>query len=204
MKIVCIENNYAQGNIAIPATFDIKRDLSFRIKADSTLLKNGKPFFIPTFTDNCVFRPGLAVRISRLGKTISRRFAYRYYDAVTVALEFVAEDMRQNLSSEGVSADLSTNLDGSMAIGEFIPLAGNENCANAGFSVRVGTGCYEETRQNMQYGIDDIIACLSEIMSLRQGDLLFLASSHDAARAVVNQHVVGCIGKQQVLEFNIK
>ena len=49
-------------------------------KADSALLTDGNPFFIPSFTQRCEYETELVVRINHLGRSIPERFAHRYYD----------------------------------------------------------------------------------------------------------------------------
>ena len=71
------------------------------MKPDSALLKDSKPFFIPDFCRQVDYETELVVRICRLGKNISERFAHRYYDAVTVGIDFTARDLQRRFRSEG-------------------------------------------------------------------------------------------------------
>ena len=75
-------------------------------KADSALLTDGKPCFIPSFTQRCEYETELVVRINHLGRSIPERFAHRYYDEVTVGIDFTARDMQERLRSEGLPWDL--------------------------------------------------------------------------------------------------
>ena len=67
------------------------------LMADSTLLKDGKPFFVPDFSADMVARPTFAIHMNRLGKNIAAKFANRYYAEVTVGLSIVARDIEQRL-----------------------------------------------------------------------------------------------------------
>lgn len=60
--------------------------LSLQLHPDSTLLPDGRPMFYPDFGSHWQAEFYKAVRISRLGKRIARRFASRYYDAIALAL----------------------------------------------------------------------------------------------------------------------
>ena len=89
-------------------------------KADSALLKDKKPFFIPDDLGTIEYETELVVRICRLGKTISERFAHRYYDAVTVGIDFTARELQQKLRAQGLPWDLCKGFDGSAALGEWV------------------------------------------------------------------------------------
>lgn len=206
MKILFINKNFIQNNNDTNITFDIKEDLEVSVKADSTLLKNGKPFFIPTYTNRCIIQYGLIVRISRLGKTISERFAHRYYDAITVGVSFTPIDLKEKLQKRNKPIDLCMNIDSSMAIGNFIAL--NEGICNKplenciyGISILDKTFC--TAIKDMTHHIDEIIAFISNYMSFRQGDLLFIASK-DSMQAEIDQHISGFLDNEKILDFNIK
>ncbi|MDE6028229.1 MAG: hypothetical protein K2G23_09170, partial [Muribaculaceae bacterium] len=69
---------------------------------DSAMVRSGNPIFLPDF--NCSFSGifYLAVKISRLGKSIAERFATRYYSEAAPAMavfpdELVGEFCRNNL-----------------------------------------------------------------------------------------------------------
>ena len=66
-------------------------------KAESALLTRGMPFFIPAYTKRCDYETELCVRINHLGRSIPERFAHRYYDEVTVGIDFTARDLQQEL-----------------------------------------------------------------------------------------------------------
>ena len=81
MKIICIEGNYPPhgGNGAEPGAEPV-----WFLKPDTAMLRNNDPFYIPRFTREVHAACGLIVRISRVGRAVSERFAHRYYDEVGV------------------------------------------------------------------------------------------------------------------------
>ena len=92
MKIIAVGMNYALHNKELGHTHENKEPVIF-LKPDSAILKDGKPFFIPDFSNEVHYETEVVVRICRLGKNIAPRFAHRYYDAVTVGI-----DVRRPLS----------------------------------------------------------------------------------------------------------
>ena len=78
MKIFAIGMNYAQHNKELDGTLYKPETPVVFTKADSALLKDRKPFFVPDFMGRIDYEAELVVRISRLGKCISQSFAHRY------------------------------------------------------------------------------------------------------------------------------
>ena len=102
MKIFAVGMNYAEHNKSLNETLSTKERPVIFTKADSALLKDGKPFFIPDDLGTIEYETELVVRICRLGKTISKRFAHRYYDAVTLGIDFTARKLQQKLRAQGL------------------------------------------------------------------------------------------------------
>ena len=100
MKVIVLYNNYPDFSLD-------KEELDVCVLPDTTLLKDGKPLFVPDFATTCCVQGHLVVRICRLGRSISERFAHRYYDAITVGATFSAENLRKELEVQ-----LSKSCDG--------------------------------------------------------------------------------------------
>ena len=100
MKIIAVGMNYAQHNKELGHT-QVNTEPVIFMKPDSAILKDGKPFFIPDFSKEIHYETELVVRINRLGKNIAPRFANRYYDAVTVGIDFTARDLQRKFREQG-------------------------------------------------------------------------------------------------------
>ena len=97
MKIFAVGMNYAQHNKELEGALYIPEEPVIFTKADSSLLKDGKPFFVPDHLGRVDYETEMVVRICRLGKSIPERFAHRYYDAVTVGIDFTARDLQRQV-----------------------------------------------------------------------------------------------------------
>ena len=205
MKIIAVGMNYAQHNRELGHTQENREPVIF-MKPDSAILKDGKPFFVPDFSHEVHYETEVVVRICRLGKNIAPRFAHRYYDAVTVGIDFTARDLQRKFREAGNPWELCKGFDNSAAIGTFISLeqAGGD-LQNLDFHLDID-GC-EVQRGNtadMLFKIDDIIAYVSRFMTLKIGDLLFTGTPAGVGPVSVGQHLQCYLGEEKLLDFHIR
>lgn len=205
MKIIAVGMNYARHNKEFGHTQENREPVIF-MKPDSAILKDGKPFFVPDFSHEVHYETEVVVRICRLGKNIAPRFAHRYYDAVTVGIDFTARDLQRKFREAGNPWELCKGFDNSAAIGTFISLeqAGGD-LQNLDFHLDID-GC-EVQRGNtadMLFKIDDIIAYVSRFMTLKIGDLLFTGTPAGVGPVSVGQHLQGYLGGEKLLDFHIR
>ena len=119
MKILCVGMNYVEHNKELNNTLYNSEPVLFS-KPESALIREGKPFFIPDFAERFDYETEIVVRINRLGKDIAERFAYRYYNEVTVGIDFTARDLQDTLRSKGLPWDICKGFDGAAALGHFV------------------------------------------------------------------------------------
>ena len=174
MKILAVGMNYAEHNKELDGTLYKPEEPVIFTKADSALLKDGKPFFIPDFTTQCDYETELVVRICRLGKNISTRFAHRYYDAVTVGIDFTARDLQRKLRAEGKPWELCKGFDNSAVIGDFILKEDLPDIQQIPFHLDIdGHTVQSGYSGDMIFAVDEIIAYISRFFTLKIGDLIF-------------------------------
>ena len=108
MKIICVGLNYLSHNEEMNRKKDdlIEMPVIF-LKPDSSLLKDGKPFYIPDFSQNIHYEAEVVIKISKLGKNIAERFAHRYYEEVTIGLDLTARDIQNELKAKGLPWEIS-------------------------------------------------------------------------------------------------
>ena len=205
MKIIAVGMNYAQHNKELGHTQENSEPVIF-MKPDSAILKDGKPFFVPDFSHEVHYETEVVVRICRLGKNIDPRFAHRYYDAVTVGIDFTARDLQRKFREAGNPWELCKGFDNSAAIGTFISLeqAGGD-LQNLDFHLDIdGREVQRGNTADMLFKIDDIIAYVSRFMTLKIGDLLFTGTPAGVGPVSVGQHLQGYLGGEKLLDFHIR
>ena len=205
MKILAVGMNYAEHNKELDGTLYIPEEPVIFTKPDSALLKDSKPFFIPDFTKQCDYETELVVRICRLGKNISERFAHRYYDAYTVGIDFTARDLQRKLRAEGKPWELSKAFDNSAVIGDFVPVNELPAIQNLNFHLDIdGSTVQRGYTGDMLYTVDQIIAYVSRFFTLKIGDLIFTGTPVGVGPVAIDQHLDGFLEDRKVLSFNVK
>ena len=204
MKILAVGMNYAAHNKELNCTFTKPEAPVIFMKADSALLKDGKPFFIPDFTEQCEYETELVVRICRLGKSIPQRFAHRYYDAVTIGIDFTARDLQKSFREQGMPWELCKSFDNSAVVGKFVDAEGRD-LKNETFHLEIdGKAVQVGSTRDMLFSIDEIIEYASRFFTLRQGDLLFTGTPVGVGAVKIGQHLEGYLGDEKLLDFNIR
>lgn len=205
MKIIAVGMNYAEHNKELDGTLYKPEEPVIFTKPDSALLKDGKPFFIPDFTQQCDYETELVVRICRLGKNIAPRFAHRYYDAVTVGIDFTARDMQRKFRKDGLPWELCKGFDGSAVVGDFITKEELPAIQEIPFRLDInGETVQQGYSGDMIHSVDDIIAYVSRFFTLKIGDLLFTGTPVGVGTAEIGQHLQGYIQDRKVLDFNVR
>lgn len=204
--------NYAQHNKEIKTALlqqgigsaddDRQRDPVIFTKADSSLLKDGKPFFVPDHLGRIDYETEVVVRISRLGKSIPEQFAHRYYDAVTVGIDFTARDLQKHLREEGQPWEIAKGFDGAAVIGEWT----DKNLYQSMQGLRFALDINGERRQegctcDMLTSIDRLIAYISTFFTLKTGDLLYTGTPVGVGPVKIGDHLEGYLEGRKVLDF---
>ncbi|MBQ7472717.1 MAG: fumarylacetoacetate hydrolase family protein [Prevotella sp.] len=205
MKIFAIGMNYALHNKELHDTLLKTEEPVIFTKADSALLKDHKPFFVPDHLGRIDYETEVVVRICRLGKSIPQRFAHRYYDAVTVGIDFTARDLQRKLSQAGQPWDLCKGFDGAAAIGEWVDVEKFRDIQALHFHLDInGTTVQEGCTSDMLYKVDEIIAYISQFFTLKTGDLLYTGTPAGVGPVHIDDHLEGYLEDRKVLELNCK
>lgn len=205
MKIIAIGMNYQLHCHELHAGEALPQEPVIFMKPDSALLKDGKPFFIPDFSEQVDYETELVVRINRLGKNIAERFAHRYYDAVTVGIDFTARDLQRKYRAEGKPWELCKGFDNSAAIGDWIPVERFADIQQLNFHLDIdGKTVQRGYTGDMLFKVNQIIAYVSQFCTLKIGDLLFTGTPVGVGPVQVNNHLEGYLENEKVLDFYIR
>ncbi|MDD4778172.1 MAG: fumarylacetoacetate hydrolase family protein [Fermentimonas sp.] len=204
MKIFAIGLNYASHNKEMKRTFVSEEPVLF-MKPDTALLKDGKPFMLPDFSEEIHYETEVVVKVNRLGKNIAERFAHRYYDEITVGIDFTARDIQRKQKELGLPWEIAKSFDNSAAIGYFISKEEVEDIQNVNFHLDIkGTTVQQGNTKDMIYSVDRIISYISKFFTLKIGDLIFTGTPAGIGPVNINDHLQGFIEDRKLLDFKVK
>ncbi len=205
MKIFGVGKNYFPPDRSALAAADVPKEPIIFLKADSSYLHNHKPFFIPDFMGRIDYEGEIVVRINRLGKGIARKFAHRYYDAITMGIDFTAHDYLVRAQQGGLPWDICKGFDGASVVGTWVEKERFEDIDNIHFTLDINgkmvqTGCTSD----MIFSVDEVISYVSQFYTLRTGDLLFTGTPVGTGPVSVDDHFEGFVEGEKLLEFRCK
>ena len=204
MKIIAVGKNYSEHALEFDGTVERPQVPLIFMKPDSAIIKNGKHFYVPDFLGRVDYEAEIVVRINKLGKSIPARFAHRYYDAITVGIDFTARDMQRRFIENGEPWDLSKGFDGSAVLGEFRSVE-KYNINDVDFSLTIDDEVVQKANTSQMYfSVDEIIAYVSRFCTLKTGDLIFTGTPAGVGEAKIGTHLKGYIGDEKVLDFHVR
>lgn len=191
MKLINIINNYCSEG----------ERPRFYLKADTALLRNNDAFYIPDGVGRVTASPSIVLRVSRLAKYVGERFAARCIDATMGGVTFTAEEHLAKLRAEGLPWDEAVGFDHSSALSLDV-LSRDSMLEGATFYIN-GEERLRLSIGDMRFTADRVVSTLSEAMTLRIGDLIYLGSS-EKFDVVAGDNYRLTIGERTVLDFDIK
>ncbi|MBR5324135.1 MAG: fumarylacetoacetate hydrolase family protein [Muribaculaceae bacterium] len=203
MKIFAVGWNYNSHNKEMDNTLVLNEPVIF-LKPESSILKDGKPFFYPDWSSQIEYEAEIVVRIDRLGKNIQSKFAYRYYNSYTIGIDFTARDYQAKARANGNPWDISKGFDGSAVVGEFIPTNG-EKLGEKEFYLNInGNEVQRGNSKDMIFSIDDIVAYVSKFYTLKKGDLIYTGTPAGVGGVKIGDRLEGFIGEEKLLDFYVR
>lgn len=174
------------------------------LMADSTLLKDGKPFFVPDFSADMVARPTFAIHMNRLGKNIAAKFANRYYAEVTVGLSIVARDIEQRLSAANLPTALATSFDNAAVLGNFTAIDQlTPGALNAEVCID-GNPMVSFSSEQMSIDFNHIVEHISRYYTIKIGDIIFCGNTGHELPISIGHHFTASINGNTLLDFKTK
>jgi len=203
MKIICIGRNYVE-HIEELMNEKPEEPVIF-LKPDSSLLRKNRPFFIPSFSNDLQHEVELILKIDRLGKNISRKFASRYYSSVGLGIDFTARDLQTKLKTKGLPWEKAKAFDSSAVISDlFIPLS-ELNPGNIDFHLDINGQIRQKGNSvQMLFPFDELVEHVSKYFTLRTGDLIYTGTPAGVSAVQINDRLEGYINDQKMFDFLIK
>ena len=203
MKIFCVGRNYVAH--ANELGNEVPDEPVIFMKPKSALLQPHTPFYYPEFTNELHYECELVLRVSKNGKYIQEKFASKYYDAVTVGIDFTARDIQNQLKEKGLPWEKAKAWDNSAAIGKWIQLTNIKNKKDINFCLYKNKELVQQSNANMMiHNFDQIVSYISNFFSVNIGDLVFTGTPAGVGEIVVGDEMEGFIEDESLLQLDVK
>ncbi len=203
MKIICIGRNYTD-HISELNNERPEEPVVF-IKPDSAILLKQHPFVIPEFSNEVHHEVEVIVKICKVGKHISQKFAHKYYNEISLGVDFTARDLQTKLKEKGLPWEKAKGFDGSAIIGNFLPKNSFSSLENINFELRNKGEIVQQGNTNlMLWKIDELIAYVSQYFTLKTGDILFTGTPKGVAPVQDGDVLEGFLEGNQVFKVQVK
>jgi 2-keto-4-pentenoate hydratase/2-oxohepta-3-ene-1,7-dioic acid hydratase in catechol pathway len=203
MKIICIGRNYT-NHIAELKNERPTEPVVF-MKPDSAVLLKQHPFVLPEFSNDVHHEIELIVKINKVGKYIEPKFAHKYYDEISVGIDFTARDLQDQLKAKGLPWEKAKAFDGSAVIGEFVSKDQFASLENVNFELlKNGNIAQKGNSSLMLWKIDELVAYVSQFFTLKIGDIIFTGTPEGVAAVNPDDILEGYLEGQQLFRIQVK
>jgi len=203
MKIFCVGRNYVAH--AQELGNEVPDEPVIFMKPKSALLQAHTPFYYPEFTNELHYECELVLRISKNGKYIQERGASKYYDAITVGIDFTARDVQNELKEKGLPWEKAKAWDNSAVIGKWIPFANIKSKKDIGFSLKKNKEEVQKSNSGlMLHNFDRVVSYISNYFSVNIGDLIFTGTPAGVGECVVGDELEGFLDDESMFVVEIK
>jgi 2-keto-4-pentenoate hydratase/2-oxohepta-3-ene-1,7-dioic acid hydratase in catechol pathway len=203
MKIICIGRNYIDH--AKELNNPVPEKPVFFMKPDTALLLKHNPFFYPGFSKDVHYETELVIKIDRNGRHIEEKFAHKYYNEIGIGIDFTARDLQAEAKKKGLPWEIAKAFDQSAPLGRFLPKVQFSSLDNISFSLKINGELRQSgNSKDMIFTFDQIIAYVSQFVTLRTGDLIFTGTPKGVGPTKIDDHFEAFIEEEKLLEFNVK
>ena len=203
MKIICIGRNYVD-HIAELQNEKPSEPVIF-MKPDSAIVLKQHPFVIPEFSNDIHHEIELIVKINKVGKYIDTKFAHKYYDEISVGIDFTARDLQKELKAKGLPWEKAKAFDGSAVIGEFLPKSQFNSLENITFELTNNNKTVQKGDSSlMLWKIDELISFVSQYFTLKIGDIIFTGTPAGVAAVKPEDILEGFLEGNKLFSIQIK
>lgn len=203
MKILGIGKNYVNHKDEI-STYKNGKQIIFS-KPESSLVFNNDDVVFPSITENLVYEVELVARIGKEGKDIAEAAAASYIDAFAIGIDYTAKDVLNLYRETKHPWDLAKGFDGAAPISAFKSIDQFPDLANINFDLKInGEEKQVGNTDMMIYNFAEIIAYVSQFMTLQPGDLIFTGTPASGTGQIFKgDHLQAAIEGELLLDFKM-
>lgn len=203
MKIICIGRNYVEHVAELKN--EVPDEPVVFLKPDTAFLKNKQDFYIPEFTQELHYEAEIVLRINKIGKHIDEKFARRYFDAISIGIDFTARDLQNKLKAKGLPWEKAKAFDYSAVLGDLVPADDYPDMDNINFNLDINGQTVQKSNTGLVlYNFNKIIAYTSQFFTLKKGDLIYTGTPAGVGPVKIGDKLEGYIEGKKLLEFGVR
>jgi 2-keto-4-pentenoate hydratase/2-oxohepta-3-ene-1,7-dioic acid hydratase in catechol pathway len=203
MKIFCVGRNYIEH--AKELGNEIPEEPVIFMKPKSALLQSLTPFYYPEFSNELHYEAEIVLRICKNGRYIQERNAAKYFNAISIGIDFTARDIQNELKKKGLPWEKAKAWDNSAFVADWIPVTPDLLKNPILFSLKHnGQTVQQGNTQNLIFSFEVLIAHISNFFSLNIGDLIFTGTPAGVGECVVGDVLEGYVAEKKMFELEIK
>lgn len=202
MKIICIGRNYADH--AKEMKSELPSEPVFFFKPDLAILR-GYKFYIPEFTNEIHYEVELVVKVNRVGKHIDKKFAHKYYNEIGLGIDFTARDIQRECKVKGLPWEKAKAFENSAVLSKSFIDKRDLDLSNISFSLNKNDSQVQKGNSvDMIFDIDDVIAYISQFVTLKIGDLIYTGTPAGVGPVQIGDQLKGFINDKEMFAIEIR
>jgi len=204
MKIIAIGRNYV--NHAREMKSAPPKNPVFFMKPDTAILRRNRPFYYPGFSEEIHYETEVVLKISRNGKHIEKEFASRYYEEVSLGVDFTARDLQRKSKEGGLPWEIAKAFDNSAPLSEtWLPVSELNDPGKLDFYLELNDQVVQKgNTADMIFSFDTLISYLSRFVTLKMGDLIFTGTPEGVGPVHVGDRLKGYLEDRLMFDFQVK
>ena len=203
MKIFCVGRNYQEHVKEL--NNDLPSEPVIFLKPKSALLLPNAQFYYPQFTNELHYETELVLHVSKNGKYIEEAQAGKYYDSISVGIDFTARDVQTELKKKSLPWEKAKAWDNSAAIGKWIPFTAIKNKKDINFCLYKNKELVQQGNCNLMiHDFDSIVAYISNYFSINIGDVVFTGTPAGVGELVVGDELEGFVEDDSMFTLEVK
>ena len=203
MKLICIGKNYLKHIHELNSKKE--DDLVIFLKPDTSVIQKKQPFFIPEFSSDIHYEVEIILKFNRVGKHIEPKFSKKYFDKISLGIDFTARDLQRKFKENGLPWDIAKGFDNSAMIGDWLSVDLFDDIDNINFRLeKNGEIVQKSNSSNMIWKIDQLISKVSTFFTIKIGDIMFTGTPEGVGKVVENDLLEGYIDDKKVFSVRVK
>ena len=202
MKIICVGKNYLKHIDELNSSKEDEPVIF--LKPDTSIIQKNQPFFIPEFSNEIHYEIEIILKFNRLGKHIESNFSNKYFNQISLGVDFTARDFQNKFKERGLPWDISKGFDNSALIGDWKSIK-TYDLDNINFRLeKNGKIVQQSNSKNMIWKIDELIAYASRYFTIKIGDIMFTGTPEGVGVVSEDDILEGFLGNEKVFSIKIK